>query len=197
MQTFQKRPRAESALAKARLPLPEQPRAPHENRFSRRVKSIEELREFFAQNATEIRQKAELLCRSGAEDATQELFPKMVRFLHGNPNGIDNAWGIIHTMLARAAIDGYRTLKRSKSRVKRLEFPDSIPDHDRGRINHEDIEALRHALKALQPRLRLIVSGIFIDGCKAKDVAKRVGLSESRVAELKRVALEQLKEVLA
>jgi RNA polymerase sigma factor (sigma-70 family) len=177
--------------------LPEQPRAPNENWFSRRIESLSELRKFFEENATEIRQKAEILCRAGAEDASQELFPRMVRFLRGHPSGIDNAWALVHTMLARAAIDSYRTLKRTKNRVKRLEFPDPIPDHDRERASDEDVETLQQALATLPPRLRLIVSGIFIDGCKAKDVAKRVGLSESRVAELKRVALEQLKEVLA
>lgn len=180
--------------------LPEEPRAPSGGWHPRKIETIDELREFIEANATEINMKAKVFCRrsADAEEVVQELFIRLRHVLETSATGINNAWAITHTVMARLAIDHYRRSARNKTRIKRLEFPDSIPDcNSGGQSEASDIEALCKALDSLPPRLRLIVIGIFIEGCKAKEVATRMGLSESRLAELKKLALEHLRKVLA
>src|SRR5262249_8208422 len=146
---------------------PEQPRAPNGERLSKKIENVAELRAFVEENETEIVQKARALCygiKGHAEEVAQELYPKLFKVLGEHPNGIDNAWGMTHTVMARLAIDKYRKLKRTRRRIKRLEFPDSIPDpHDARVFEHADIEELCKALEKLPPRLKTIVVGIFLE----------------------------------
>lgn len=177
----------------------EKPRAPSSPRFSKRVDTVAELRAFVNEHADEIRQKATILTygrRELADEVLQELYPRLVTVLGRNPHGIDNVWAVIHTVAARLAIDVYRKHRRSL-RTKQLLEPGELTDCERPPPELPDSDALRHAMATLPHRLQIIVSGIFIEGCKAKDIARRVGLSESRVAELKAVALKQLRQALS
>jgi RNA polymerase sigma factor (sigma-70 family) len=191
---------ATPSAAGEKLRLPEQPRAPSGAKLTNEVRSFEELRAFVNKHHVEIVQKAKALTfgtNGNPEEIVQELFPRLKIALDRSPNGFNNAWGMTHAIMARLAIDQYRTLKRTRERIKRLEFPDSIPDHHHKRdLYGTDAEALSNALDTLPQRLKKIVVGIFLEGCKAKDIAKTLGLSESRLAELKALALRQLREVL-
>lgn len=176
-----------------RVRLPEQPRAPA------RVATIEELRSFFEKNADSILQKAKLLCYgsvTNAEEITQELYPRMLRTLERSKRGIEYPWACAHQILARLAIDHYRKESRTRAHIKRLEFPDSIPEEAPSVMAREDGQRVLKAVDSLPPRDQQILVGIFLEGCKARDVARRLGLSESRLAEVKRLALTRLREVL-
>jgi RNA polymerase sigma factor (sigma-70 family) len=149
-------------------------------------------------NADEIHRKARMLCYGSterADEVLQELYPRLVAVLRRNPQGFDNAWAVIHRVAARLAIDSYRKYRRSL-RTKQLLDPGELCDSGRPPPDMPDTETLHSAIASLPERLQVIVLGIFIEGCKAKDVARRVGLSESRVAELKGTALAHLRKVL-
>lgn len=179
--------------------LPEQPRAPNRERLPERIGSIPELRAFMNAHADEIHSKARMLCYGSterADEVLQELYPRLVSVLRRNPSGFDNAWAMIHRVAARLAIDSYRKHRRAL-RTKQLLEPGELTDAARPPPDMPDSEALHAAISSLPDRLKFIVLGIFIDGCKAKDIARRIGLSESRVAELKQDALTMLRRHLS
>ena len=201
MQTIVTKPNAEQSPSVEPHRLPEQPRAPSSERFSKRVLHTETIRRFVEENGPSILRKARIFCKGdshAAEEITQELYPRMIRVAENSPDGIlHQPWGVAQRILARLAIDHFRKEKRIRKHIKRLEFPDSIPVPDEHReIANEDCEMLTKALHTLPPRLKVVVVGIFLEGVKAKDIAKRLNLSESRLAELKAAAIEKLREVL-
>lgn len=176
--------------------LPEQPRAPDS------ITNPEELRTFVEKNMIAMFKRAKVFCYGNVEEAreiVQELYPRMVIVLEHSQSGvIAYPWSCALQILARLAIDRYRKERRTRARIKRLEFPDSIPDDPpQQRASDKDLEELCRALESLSSRSKAIVAGIFLDGCKAKDIAARLGISESRLSELKNLALKQLREVLA
>ncbi len=177
-----------------RQTLPEQPRAPSE--CPHRVTTEDELRGFVGVHAADIARKANILCygsHDSSQEVVQELYPRLLKVLQRSPEGLQNPWAVIHQVAARLAIDCHRQNVRRQT-VKELPHPESIVD--KGRKDTSTFDAILAAIEVLPDRLKAIVLGIFIEGCKAKDIARNLGLSESRVAELKQIALTLLREEL-
>lgn len=60
-------------------------------------------------------------------------------------------------------------------------------------LEREDLTRLKEAVAALPPRMRRVVTGCFIEGRKLADIAVDLGVSESRVCQMKREALALLR----
>jgi RNA polymerase sigma factor for flagellar operon FliA len=64
-------------------------------------------------------------------------------------------------------------------------------------VDRESRQELRSAVAALSERHRLVVTALYLDGRTTEDVAALLGVSRSRVSQLRSDALGRLRELLA
>jgi RNA polymerase sigma factor for flagellar operon FliA len=70
---------------------------------------------------------------------------------------------------------------------------DDHPSVEDGLESRELLAYLRDALRLLPERLRVLVTGYFIDGRSSADLAEELGVTESRVSQLRSEALTMLR----
>ena len=86
--------------------------------------------------------------------------------------------------------------KRSKSSASKVIFlKDSIPD-TRERVNEKKIQELYDAISRLPKSLEFILQEYFFEERTEVEIGKDMQVSESRVSQLKKEALRQLREIL-
>jgi RNA polymerase sigma factor for flagellar operon FliA len=61
----------------------------------------------------------------------------------------------------------------------------------------EEVALLREALLALKDQERTVLSLYYFEELKAREIAEVLGVSESRISQIRSKALSQLREVLA
>lgn len=68
------------------------------------------------------------------------------------------------------------------------------PDPDAALLDHEMAERLRAALESLPQRERLVLSLTYFENLSGQEIAEILGVSESRVSQIKRRALATLRD---
>jgi RNA polymerase sigma factor for flagellar operon FliA len=61
----------------------------------------------------------------------------------------------------------------------------------------EDVARLRHAMLELKDQERTVLSLYYFEELKAREIAEVMGVSESRISQIRSKALAQLREALA
>ena len=166
----------------------------------RGIRTREQLREFVERNAGEIHRQTLPVVRYSEERAreiVQELYPRLVTMLAAQPEGIREPWAAIRVITRNLAIDGHRKSEWNSDIIRRLreakrpQRPESETDRE------EEMKTLAtlvdEVLTTLEPRQAHIIKSIFLEGLLAKDIGEQLGLSESRVSELKWHALERMR----
>jgi len=64
-------------------------------------------------------------------------------------------------------------------------------------LERERLSQVKAAVAALPPRMRAVVMGSFFEGRRLVDIAVELGVTESRVCQMKQEALSQLRRTLA
>jgi RNA polymerase sigma factor (sigma-70 family) len=164
------------------------------------IRTQEQLREFVERNFGEIYRRTLPVVRNSEERAreiVQELYPRMLNMLAAYPDGIRQPWAAIRTVTRNLVIDGYRKTGTYRENLRRLydvSEPRSLEsDTDREEEKNTLAALVDDVLETLEPRQVQIISGLFLQGLLAKDIGEQLGLSESRISELKRAALERMR----
>ncbi len=77
-----------------------------------------------------------------------------------------------------------------------LDDPSAV-DAEQMLVDRESMQELRSAVAALPERLRLVVTALYLEGRTNDEVATLLGVSRSRVSQLRSDALGRLRELLA
>ncbi len=164
------------------------------------IRTQEQLRHFVERNVGEIYSRTLPVVRNSEERAkeiVQELFPRLLNMLMANPEGIREPWAVIRVITRNLAIDGHRKsgryqnsvrMLREAARHKRVE--DEIENQDAQEML---VKMVDEVLTTLEPRHGYIITSIFRDGLLAREIGEELGLSESRVSEIKWDALEKIR----
>lgn len=121
-----------------------------------------------------------------AEDVVQETYLKLLDHLNGG-GGADNLRGWLFTVAAHACTDRMRRRSRWIPWSAAYEppvAPRALPDED-GRV-----EAVRHALRQLAPRDRLLVA-LRAQGLSYREIAAAAGIRATSVGRLLARAVER------
>lgn len=164
------------------------------------IRTVEQLNAFFAQNFAAVDQLVRGRCfrtPDQADDIVQEVYPRMVRFLGQNAEGIRQPWAALTTIARHLAID---QLRRSSTVARRFiplqedAFASPAEQDDAGANTGESSYAILHAaIASLSSRERQVISAVFLNGRRGREVAAAMNLSESYIAELKASALVKLR----
>lgn len=177
---------------------PEVPRGPDLTRYDA-IHTREDLRRFVSENHDQLRLRARNLTTGQVDEADellQELYPRMRRMLELNPQGIKYPWAATLHVLARLKIDALRR-RCIRQRIKSVATIEEFADRSvQTEADCETVDRMHHALKSLPQKMRCVLWGIFIEGKRAKDVATELGLSESRITELKYQGLQEMRRLL-
>ncbi len=73
---------------------------------------------------------------------------------------------------------------------------DTAPTPESRVVSCEEIAALTAAIEELPSRLRTVVEEVFLEGTPAAEVADSMGVSPSRVSQLRSQALEMLRQAM-
>jgi len=166
----------------------------------RGIRTREQLREFVERNFDEIFRRtlpAVYHSKEHAWEVVQELYPRLVEMLAANPEGIREPWAAIRTVTRNLAIDGFRRAERYRDVIGRARDAKQLAGVDNEVDREGELMTLAalvdDVLETLDERQARIITGIFLEGVLAKEIGKQLGLSESRVADLKRDALERMR----
>jgi RNA polymerase sigma factor (sigma-70 family) len=171
---------------------------------SREIRTVEQLKTFTENHYDDIRRLVRRQCfhtPGQAEDVTQELYPRLAKFLATSPNGIREPWAFIRTAAMRLAIDELRrqaTLSRRFVAFHEDSFlpPSADEPADRPEEKEELSRRVRQVIRSLDSQEQTVVTRIFFEGKSGREVAREMDLSESYVAELKADALSRLRGLL-
>lgn len=136
--------------------------------------------------------------RDIAEDVVQELYPRMLRMVQQNPEGLREPWAAVRILTRNLAADTFRKLARDRQ-IKRHHNVDEIVDiRETGEAAWATarIDEVRNAMTTLDRRIGRVLCGVYLEGRKGKDMAAELGLSESRLAELKALGIASLRSCL-
>jgi RNA polymerase sigma factor (sigma-70 family) len=164
------------------------------------IRTQEQLRDFVERNFGEIYRRTLPVVRNSDERAreiVQELYPRLVTMLAASSDGIREPWAVIRVVTRNLVVDGYRKTGNYYERIRRLRERKrpGRPENEADREEKDKALALMvdELLTTLEPRQHYIIAGIFLKGLLAKEIGEELGLSESRVADLKRDALERMR----
>ncbi len=138
--------------------------------------------------------------RSGAvpwvEDVVQETLISVHKARHTYDASRPFApW--FYAIAAHRVVDVYRRERRVSSREQAGDvLPEAVPARVIDREGGADIDAVRAALAALPPRQREIVEGLKLRDESVRDLATRLGMSESAVKVTAHRAYQVLKKLL-
>ena len=100
--------------------------------------------------------------------------------------------GAVHVPLDRSATDGDGM---SVSPAEFLGNGDELADDRLSR--DEEVARLREALRGLKDQERTVLSLYYFEELKAREIAEVMGVSESRISQIRSKALSDLRDVLA
>jgi RNA polymerase sigma factor (sigma-70 family) len=169
----------------------------------RGIRTEEQLRSFVEKNFDEIFRRTLPVVRYSEERAreiTQELYPRLLTMLMASPEGFREPWAVIRVVTRNLAIDCYRKAgsyheslrglwKGTKAQVS---GNDADEDEDKKQLS----TLVSEAVSTLEDRQLHVITGIFLGGVLAKNIAQELELSESRVADIKRDALDRMRALL-
>ena len=102
-----------------------------------------------------------------------------------------------YAIAAHRVVDVYRRERRVASREQAGDvLPEPVPSREIDREGDVDMDAVRAALAALPPRQREIVEGLKLRDESVRDLATRLGMSESAVKVTAHRAYQALKKLL-
>jgi RNA polymerase sigma factor (sigma-70 family) len=166
----------------------------------RGIRTREQLREFVERNVVEIHRQTLPVVRYSEERAreiVQELYPRLVTMLAAQPGGIREPWAAIRVITRNLAIDGHRKAEWNSDIIRRLREVKRPQRSESETDREEEMKTLAtlvdEVLTTLEPRQARIITSIFLEGLLARDIGERLGLSQSRVSELKWDALERIR----
>lgn len=167
------------------------------------IRNVEQLNAFFTENFDAIGRTVRGRCfrtPDQSDEVTQELYPRMLRFLEQSSDGFQEPWAVLSTIARHLAID---ELRRSATRSRRLTplYEDTFlpPTQDYfSTIEFDETtrDLLHDAINLLGDRERHVISEIFLNGKRGRQVARELGLSDSYIAEVKAAGLANLREYL-
>lgn len=168
------------------------------------IRTVNELNEFFTNHYRELYRRTHIMASHSterAEEVLQALYLRMRAMLRHNPEGLHQPWAVVTTIARRLLIDDARRSAVRARHLCRLPEEDHLPDRepvDPSAEAEADAVAsrVRGAVDGLDSRLHRIVKGVYFEGRAARSIARELGLSESRVAELKAEALARMRFLL-
>lgn len=139
--------------------------------------------------------------RSGARDLDR-VRERLAVALGRTPTRVEiaQAMGIGARELATLEADLHRasvlSLQALAATSEQDPGPATADDPESLLVRREELGQLRGAIGALPPRLRLVVEAYFFDQRKLADIAQELGVTESRVSQLRSEALGRLRTIL-
>jgi RNA polymerase sigma factor for flagellar operon FliA len=94
----------------------------------------------------------------------------------------------------RATVLSYDTVFATADESEAFLAPDADPAL--AVLERERLTQVKAAVAALAPRMRAVVMGSFFEGRRLIDIAAELGVTESRVCQMKHEALAQLRRLL-
>jgi RNA polymerase sigma factor (sigma-70 family) len=169
----------------------------------RGIRTEEQLREFVERHFAEIFRRTLPVVRYSEERAreiTQELYPRLLTMLMANPEGFREPWAVIRVVTRNLAIDGYRKAASYHENLRglwkgtRAQVSENYVEEDEDKKQLSTL--VSKAVSTLEDRQFHVITGIFLGGILAKNIAQELELSESRVADIKRDALDRMRALL-
>lgn len=113
---------------------------------------------------------------------------------------IENRRAYIYRVANNLAIDAMRRDGREAawltSEAADEAIPDTAPSPERSAIDRDRLRRLEEALEAVPPKARLALVMFRVDGLSHREIAKRLGVSESMVAKYLDQALRHCRDRL-
>lgn len=131
-----------------------------------------------------------------AADLTQETFLRYARQSDADAQTIEHVRSYLYRTARNLAIDHVRRQARQRTDVTDnstlAEMPDDRPSMEDAVISRQRLEALRRAVDDLPVRTRQIFVLSRLEGLRQKEVADRLGISESSVRKHLAMALQHV-----
>jgi RNA polymerase sigma factor (sigma-70 family) len=169
----------------------------------RGIRTEEQLRDFVERNIGEIFRRTLPVVRHSEERAreiTQELYPRLLTMLRANPEGFREPWAVIRVITRNLAIDCHRKAANYHESLRGLWKGTRAQVSGNEAEEDEDTKQLStlvsEVVSTLEDRQIQVITGIFLGGLPAKNIAEELEISESRVADIKRYALDRMRASL-
>ena len=116
----------------------------------------------------------------------------------------NSLWDFGWRMIERGIIDAHRTEYGRNTNVNRkvgvpieADIMEAITPHyeERAFGSMEDKLVVKAILDELTPKHRLVLLATYVEGCSLQEVGERLGLTESRICQIRKQALTAAREV--
>ena len=131
-----------------------------------------------------------------AADLTQETFLRFARQAEDTAGAVQHVRSYLYRTARNLAIDHARQQARQRTEATLSqnlnEIADDSPSVEEAAISRQRLEALRNAVDELPERTKQIFILSRLDGLKQRQVAERLGISESAVRKHLSMALQHI-----
>lgn len=134
-----------------------------------------------------------------AADIAQDTYIRLAA-IAPNVAGIENQRAYIYRIAGNLAVD---TMRRDGRQAAWLtgdepgeDIPDPAPSAERAAIGRDRLRKFEEALEALPPKARLALLMFRVDGLTHREIAERLGVSDSMVAKYIGQALRHCRDRL-